>query len=279
MSNMIIDFHTHAFPDSIAARAIPALEAEAHSRAYHNGKVSSLLACMDRAGIDRAVVLSIATKPGQFDSILKWSKSIESPRLIPFASLHPADPEAPARVRQIRDAGLKGLKLHPYYQEFDLAEKRLFPIYEAIQDCGLILVSHTGFDIAFPRDRKADPRQIMEVVRAFPRLKLVTSHLGAWEDWDEVKKHMIGRPVYMEISFSLERLPPREARELILAHPREYVLFGSDSPWTDSEAALRLLRSLRLDDATMEAILHANAQRFLAVKLVVGNSPKSEGCR
>ncbi|MFP4564308.1 MAG: amidohydrolase, partial [Spirochaetia bacterium] len=57
----IVDFHTHAFPDELAARAVPALEAEADIEAVLDGTVTSLLESMDRAGIERSVVASIAT--------------------------------------------------------------------------------------------------------------------------------------------------------------------------------------------------------------------------
>jgi len=85
----IIDFHAHAFPDALAERAIAHLEKEGNAKAFLDGKVSSLLASMDSAGIERAVVCSIATKPEQFAPILKWSREIASQRIIPLPSVHP----------------------------------------------------------------------------------------------------------------------------------------------------------------------------------------------
>jgi 2-methylcitrate dehydratase len=73
----VIDFHTHAFPDSLALRAIAVLEAEAPGvKAFLDERVSSLLASMDRAGIEKSVVCSIATKPSQYRAILSWSREI-----------------------------------------------------------------------------------------------------------------------------------------------------------------------------------------------------------
>ena len=119
-----IDFHTHAFPDTLAERAVPLLESETeNATACLDGKLASLLASMDRAGIVTSVVASIATKPTQWESILRWSASIASSKIIPFASVHPADPEALDHLEQIREAGIRGIKLHPYYQEFDVDEK------------------------------------------------------------------------------------------------------------------------------------------------------------
>ena len=178
---MIIDAHTHAFPDAIAERAVPHLAQEGHVKAWLDGKVSSLLASMDRVGIAASVVCSIATKPQQFAPILAWSRAIASDRLIPLGSVHPADPEAVAHIRAIGDAGFKGVKLHPYYQDFFADEERMTPLYEAAIDSNLLLVMHTGYDIAFPRIRRADPQKIVTVKERFADLRFVATHMGAWQ--------------------------------------------------------------------------------------------------
>ena len=71
---------------------------------------------MDRSGIDQSVLCSIATRPEQFFPILEWSKAIRSDRIIPFPSLHPADPQLLEHLQVIHDEGFKGVKMHPYYQ-------------------------------------------------------------------------------------------------------------------------------------------------------------------
>ncbi|OPZ08676.1 MAG: Amidohydrolase [candidate division BRC1 bacterium ADurb.BinA364] len=245
----IVDFHAHAFPDRLAERAIPMLEQEAGVKAALNGKIASLLASMDRAGIGRSVLASIATKPEQFDAILQWSLQTATERIVPFASVHPADPLALERIGQIADAGVRGIKLHPYYQEFAIDEERMFPLYEAMERRGLILLCHTGFDIAYPRERIADPARVARVAAAFPALRFVASHLGAWEDWGEVKRHLLGKPVYFDLSYSVDRMDRGMAREMLLAHPPERLLFGSDSPWADQAAAVAAVRSLDLGSA------------------------------
>lgn len=256
---MIVDAHTHAFPDAVAEKAIPQLEKGGNIKAFLDGKVSSLLQSMDRAGVASSVICSIATKPEQFGAILKWSRSIASDRLIPLGSVHPADPEAVAHVRAFHEAGFRGIKLHPYYQDFDLDEERLMPVYAALAECGMVLVSHTGFDVAFPRTRKADPVRIVNVIRRFPTLKFVATHLGAWEDWAEVRARLIGLPVYLEISCALEGLPPDEARAMLMAHPADRILFGTDSPWNDQSEVLARVRALDLPPDRLDGLLGRNA--------------------
>jgi len=264
----ITDIHTHAFPDALAERAMKKLVEKIQDkkdgvRAYHEGKVSSLLASMDRAGIQRSVICSIATKPEQFEPILKWSGQIASDRIIPFPSVHPRDPEAVPRLRRIQDAGFKGIKLHPYYQDFFLDEAAAFSLYEALGNLGLALICHTGFDIAFPRVRRADPQRIARVTELFPRLKLVSTHLGSWQDWDLVRRFLLGKPIRMEISYSLGQIPDAQARDMLVNHPADCLFFGTDSPWQDQSETLRRLRALKLGDEREYAMLEGNAARLL----------------
>ncbi|HBA86221.1 MAG TPA: amidohydrolase [Verrucomicrobia bacterium] len=261
----IIDFHTHAFPDKLAERAVPALAKEANITAALDGKTSSLLQSMNRAGIEKSVICSIATRPEQFSKILEWSHAVASDRLIPFPSIHPDDPAAAAQVRRIHEEGFLGVKLHPYYQNFYLNEPRMNPVYEALQACGLILVTHTGFDIAFPRDRRCDAQQILHVIENFPELKFVATHFGAWEDWDRVENQLIGRRLYMDISFSTSYLEPGRLRRMMAAHSPDHLLFGSDSPWTGQQEEIDRVLALGLENPFLSKLLYENAARLLGL--------------
>ncbi len=259
----IIDFHAHAFPDQVAASAIPHLEEEGDVKALHDGRVESLLNLMDRDGVEKSVICSIATRPSQFAAILGWSKQIRSERLHPFPSFHPNDSKILEHIGTIREEGFKGIKMHPYYQQFFLDDKKLYPAYEKISDLGLILVMHTGFDIAFPRIRRCDPQQILNVVTRFPKLKLVTTHLGAWQQWGEVEDLLAGRNIYMDISYTLDQLDPQAARRIILKHPKEYILFGTDSPWSGPQETFTNLQALDIGREREELILRKNGLALL----------------
>jgi uncharacterized protein len=259
----IIDFHAHAFPDALAARAISQLEHGGGVKACLDGRVASLLASMDQAGIATSVICSIATKPEQFDPILKWSQQIASPRIVPLPSIHPRAADVVGQARRVAEAGLLGIKLHPYYQDFYLDEELLLPLFRVLDELGLLVVCHTGFDFAFPRDRRADPVRILRVLDRFPTLRLVTTHLGAWDDWDEVEKHLIGKPVMMEISLSIDLLGRERSRALLSAHPSDKILFGTDSPWTNQGETLALVRGLALDEEREQRLLLGNAKALL----------------
>jgi predicted TIM-barrel fold metal-dependent hydrolase len=258
-----IDFHTHAFPDQIAATAIPALEKKGNIKAYLNGTISDLLKSMDQAQIERSVVCSIATRPSQFQPIIDWSLSIRSERIIPLPSIHPIDPKWREHLLQIKDMGFIGLKMHPYYQDFFLDAPELIEFYGQVDELGLLLVMHTGYDIGYPRIRRADPERILKVLQEVPGLRLITTHLGGWDEWADVRSLLTGLPIYMEISFALDFLDQIRLRDLIESHPPEYLLFGTDSPWADQATTLKMLGKLGLKEDLFNRIVRENALNLL----------------
>jgi predicted TIM-barrel fold metal-dependent hydrolase len=259
----IIDFHTHAFPDNLAEKAIKTIEEKSGMKAFLNGTISSLLSSMDKNNIAKSVICSIATKPQQFESILQWSKKIRSERIIPFLSIHPEDKQFKEHIEIIKKEGFKGIKLHPYYQEFDLDEQRMFPIYEEIYKNQLILVSHTGYDFAFPYIKRAGPEKIIKIKEKFSDLKLVISHLGGWKEWENVRKLLCGQKIYMEISFSLQFIDKKLASDIINFYYEDFILFGSDSPWGDQGQTISLLKSLNLGGKKEKLIFNKNALNLL----------------
>ena len=58
---MIVDFHTHVFPDRIAAAAVHKLKDASHTQSFTDGTLSGLRASMAQAGIDYSVVLPLTS--------------------------------------------------------------------------------------------------------------------------------------------------------------------------------------------------------------------------
>jgi hypothetical protein len=263
---MVIDVHTHAFPDHLAERAMTQLQSETDQvEAVLDGTVTDLLRSMDRAGIDASVVASIATRPEQAEPILRWSETIRSERILPFPSVHPEGRKSADQLRRIAAEGFRGFKLHPYYQQFTVDEDRLDPIYATAEECGLVLLLHCGFDIAFPRNRVADPQRVARVAERFPKLKIIAAHFGAWEDWDEVEGHLLGRPIYFDISCSFDFIKRTQAAKILQSHPAERLLFGSDSPWVDQQKTIEDLRSFGLEPGVEASVLGGNARDLLGL--------------
>ncbi|MEW6381433.1 MAG: amidohydrolase family protein [bacterium] len=262
---MIIDVHTHAFPDHIASIAIEKLENSSRTRAYLNGTTADLLKSMDRAGIEIGVVACVATAPAQFNSILSWCQSIASPRLIPLPSVHPESPNVREEVRKIREAGFVGLKLHAEFQSFSLDEERMYPIYEEATNSGLLILFHCGYDISFPDSERSSPDKLAQVHRDFPELPIIASHLGGWRQWDKVLHHLVGKDIYLDTSYTIGYIDKDSLRTILTYHPPNRILFGTDSPWKDQEEEIRLINSLDISSAFKAHILGQNAKELFQI--------------
>ena len=93
---MIIDFHTHVFPDKISKRAIHSLEDNIvkiqgeNFPARTDGSLGELLKTMKEDNVDYSVVLPIATTVTQSTSINKFAAEINGHNgIISFGSVHP----------------------------------------------------------------------------------------------------------------------------------------------------------------------------------------------
>ena len=261
---MLIDFHAHAFPDDIAERAVRQLSEKASIPYFHDGTIAGLLRSMDDAGIDSAVILNVATKPAQTENIIKWCLKIRDDRIIPFASVHPGTRGTEDVVKRIKGEGIKGIKLHPMYQDFEPDAEVMFPLYEQISEAGLILVFHSGDDIAFPGDKRADIDRIIAVSEKFPALKMVAAHTGGWMRWEEVLEKMAGRNIYFDISMTSEYIKsPMLFKDIIKKHDGDRLLFGTDAPWAGQKKEADFLKDLDIDSAMKDKICHLNAEELL----------------
>jgi len=256
----IIDFHTHAFPDNLAEKAINSLSYKSHVKPSYDGTINGLLNSMDKSGIEKSVVLNIATKPTQTENIINWCKKIKSERITPFASIHPENLNYKELIKRIKYEGIKGIKLHPMYQNFHIDEDKMFFIYEEIAKQKLLLLFHSGFDIAYPDDERADFIGLLKVNKKLPELKIIASHTGAWKMWNKVLKYAKEIDFYIETSMTLKYIDDKNIFYKILnsLNP-EKILFGTDSPWGDQKEEVNSIKNLNISKKLKEKILYQNA--------------------
>ncbi len=262
----VIDFHTHIFPDKIAEEALKRLSE--HSGPYSpktNGTLSGLLSSMDHAGVELSVVANIATKPTQVEPILTFSQQILSERIYPLVSFHPDNSlaEVEELLRKASSAGLKGIKLHPMYQDFFIDEEKMFPYYELVSKHGFFLFFHTGFDIAFPGNTQAEVERIARLAEQFPSLTIVATHTGGWKQWDRIGVLTGYENIYTEISMTITEVSEEEFVDLLHRFDSQRIFFGTDSPWTDQKEMIDRLLRLPLSRELTERLLYDNARRFL----------------
>ena len=258
----VTDIHAHVFPDPIAGKAAGSIGAFYHMPVRQEGTVGQLLEAEQEAGIGQACIHSVALTPHYVDSINRFIANAvkQNPDLLTgFGAIHPDCTDIPGLIREIREMGLKGLKIHPDMQKFALDSPAAMEMFAAIEG-ELPIIIHTGD----PRFEYSNPRRMKKVLDAFPKLVCVCAHLGGWSEWDDACKMLTGyENVYVDTSSSLYTLRPEEARRIIRCYSRERVLFGTDYPmWVPSEELERFLK-LELTEEENEEILCLNAKNLL----------------
>lgn len=270
---MIIDFHTHAFPERIAARTIEALIANTARicdypmRSSTDGTARGLLEVEKCAGVDLAVVLPIVTNPKQTETVNRVAKETNEAKcgLYSFGSLHPADSDALMWVDRLAREGFKGIKLHPEFQNVYADSDEVIAICRRAAKYGMTVVFHAGRDIGFPPPVKTSPDMLLRIIDRAPDLKLVAAHLGGWRMWDEVAAKLVGTPIYFDTAFVSDFIDKALMRDIINAHGADKILFGSDAPWEDPRATLEFLRSLNIDSEDLKKICGTNAAGLLGI--------------
>ena len=262
----VFDVHTHAFPDAVAPRALEHLVGMAvwePVRPTHDGTVAGLLGSMDRAGIERAVVCSVATKADQVPKISAWSARVASPRLVPFASIHPDFAEPEAEVERLAEAGVRGIKFHPEYMGCALDGARCVRIARAAAHAGLAMAVHAGYDFAFEREDLASPARVRRLHEQVPDLRMLACHLGGWRRWEDALEEVAGLPIYLETSMSLGRCAPRVVERILTKHPPELLLFGTDAPWADQAEEVGKFFALPAAEEVLRRAAWENALAFV----------------
>jgi len=261
---MIIDIHTHAWPDKIASKAKKSLESSYTVKFVGVPTVKTLLQYMDKNSIDMSVICSVATRPEQVPSINDWLFSIKNQKIKFFAALHPGYPGWRDELKRIRDNTF-GIKLQPSFQDFYVDDEIAFPIYEEIEKTGLVILFHSGAELSPEMVVRATPKRLLKVKEKFPRLKMIAAHFGGFRFWDEVKKFLLGKDIYLDTSAFFGYLPDEEAKELILNHRCDRIVFGTDFPIIDQKQDLDYFEKLGFAKGLKERIFSGNARDLLGI--------------
>lgn len=261
---MLIDFHTHAFPEKIAARAVESLAHASGGLCPQTvGTITSLKAEMAKDGVDIAVVQSIATNSRQMPKVNNFAMEIDrDPAIVAFGSVHPDAPDALEELERIHAAGLKGVKFHPEYQHFYVDDEKMKPIYKKISQLGLVTLFHAGDDYGFPPPYHGLPDHLKQALRWFDS-PVVAAHWGGLGRGPEVLEKLCGENIYFDLSFGYSTIARDIAQAIIDRHGTDRLLFGSDMPWHRPCWELRLLNTLDLSDEDREKICSGNAIKLL----------------
>ena len=258
---MVIDIHTHTFPDKLAAPTIRKLQGACHTRAFTDATNAGLAASMARAGIDCSVVLPVATNPHQVAHVNESAAQIN----------------ARGRGTGIYSFGC----IHPAYQATRFDDIRYLRILDRAGELGLVVLTHAGIDIGIPAPTYCDPEMVLRALEQVGPVTLILAHMGGWRQWDQVEALLPQSSVLLDTAFSYGDLTPLEGHpfsedQLHMMEQEQFVrfvrkfgaqrlLFGTDSPWGDQSADVASIRALPLSPEERDAILGGNAQRLLGL--------------
>lgn len=273
---MIIDVHSHDFPDSIAMRVMNGMcrQTEGILWPVGDGTLANHLDWLDRAGVDKAVSCPIATKPGMSEGLLRRAIQIRDGELgerarrkiVPFGSVHPLDPEVMAHLEQIARAGIKGVKFHCYYQGFSLADANHLPVFAKIADLGLVVQCHCGGDVSWRNLRgMCGPDEIHWLLSRVRGLKFIAAHLGGCEGYPpHATDALLDTGCFIDTSALHFCWHRDEQMRVLRSWPTDRILFGTDFPWENYAECIGWVKSVR-EPADWDALFGGNAMRLLGL--------------
>jgi predicted TIM-barrel fold metal-dependent hydrolase len=258
----VIDFHTHIYPDALAPRVMEAFK-KYPIEVFADGTLGGCLEHMEKSGVGTGVVLPVPTKPSQVESINDFMRMLlTEDRLVPFAGVHPAHHDPVEGIRKAAEDGCKGIKLHPLMQDFHPQEMRMFPLYDAAREEGMIILMHTGAGMDYDAIR-GSKEDFDELFEHYDYDRFVLAHLGGREDFQQFPAFKSGWPGYLDLALSFGLMPDNYLVELVRDFGTDRVLFGTDSPWHSAERDLANLLVAGFTEQELQQILYKNATHLL----------------
>lgn len=267
---MVIDFHTHVFPVQIAEKTIKKLSTAGKVKAFTDGTLEGLKKSMRENHIDFSVTLPVLTKPEQFESINTYAVKITGKDgIICFGGIHPDIEDYKEKLQEIKQLGLPGIKLHPNYQSTYVDDPKMIRLIQYATRLGLIVVLHAGIDIGLPDPIYCTPKRAANMLNQIDDMnaKIVLAHTGGLNLWDDVEEEIVGKNVWIDISFSLDKISEDQFMHIVREHGADRVLFATDSPWSSQKEALERLKEFDLTEEELERILYRNAAELLKLQV------------
>lgn len=257
----IIDFHTHIYPEKIAAKAVSSVADFYTIPIIMDGTPQTLIESGKQCGIGHFVVFSAAIDAEKVTIINDYiaGECKAHPEFTGFGTLHPDFKNPQGEIERMMSLGLRGVKFHPDMQKFNIDDKRMFDTYSMIEARGLPVIFHTG-DYRFPFSH---PARLATVLDNFPKLFAIAAHFGGWTLFDVAYDCLKNKQCYFDLSSSIPLLGTRRARELIRAYGAERILFGTDYPMWEPSECVREFMEIELTDNERELILSKNALSIL----------------
>lgn len=253
---MRIDVHSHAFHPKIAHKVVAQLEDHYGIHPVGTGKADDLIDRLDKAGLDKCVVLTAATSPDQVIPANNWAIELKEaePRFIPFGTVHPGFDRIEEELDRLEENGIQGLKFHADFQGYRMDDKPLYDLMEMVGD-RFVCMFHVG-DTLPPEENPSCPKKMAELRKAFPGPVMIAAHMGGYQHWEYALEHLAGTDVYVDCSSVLDFVDDNQLKQLFSGFDHERILFGSDYPLFDADEEIKAVSSrLGLSDSQMDDLL------------------------
>ena len=281
---MIIDFHTHTFPEKVSGKVVEKLGKVAHIKPFTDGSFHGLIDSMKKGNIDISINLPVMTSPDQVEkinsSVIKSNENWKEHGILSFGGMHPDYVDYKGELRRIKEYGIVGIKLHPAYQNVDLDDIRMMRIIDYASEQGLLVLLHAGIDIGIYDHNYSSVSHILKILDEVRPEKLVLAHMGNWGCWVDVEKYLAGAPVWFDTAFSIGPITPypdqnetpytriledEDFVRLVRKHGPDKILFGTDSPWKEQKDYVERMNSLSLTEEEKQQIFSENAISLLGL--------------
>jgi len=277
---MVIDAHCHILPPSFRDRRVELANRDATFAALLSDSraaiatVDDLLEAMDRAGIDRAIVMGMGwTNPDvatEVNDYIIRAVADNPNRLSGFCSVNPVWGEgAYTEAKRCISAGLSGIgELHADTQGFDITSvSDMAPIMELARADALPVLVHASEPVGHEYRGKGSitPDKLYRFIQNFPGNPIICAHWGGglpfYSLMPEVKESL--KLVYFDSAASPFLYLPEVFPAVVELAGAGKVLFASDYPLMDMSRPLKQARDMGFDPESEERLLSGNAARLL----------------
>lgn len=278
----IIDTHVHLFPKKEVGKRILERVKETYGVPYYcTGSPEELAETMKKADISYAVIMNQAAAN---KDAMNWlirgnffvcAYSRKRPELIPAIGLDKGMKRNPVEeIDHKLKWGVRAVKLHPVAQEFYVNDKAMWTIYQKCEKENLSIIFHCGKMMIEGLPEYAHPQLFYDVLRDFPKLRIVCAHMGGGF-WEEAIKLANNFPknVYFDTAIAISAAPipdfliltDEQAVGMIRKIGVHRVMFGSDFPWIDPKPDIERIERLKLTESEKRKILSENAKKFFNI--------------
>ncbi len=259
----VIDFHCHIYPEKIARKAVESVGEFYNIKMDAEGTANALIEDSKKCDIEKYVVHSVAVDKNHVETINNYiaSECDIHPEFVGFMTMHADYENKLEEAERAKNMGLKGVKIHPDTQKYNMDDERMYELYDYLQSENIPLLIHCG-DYRYDYSH---PRRLRKILDDFPHLTAIGAHFGGWSVFDLALEYLKDKECYLDTSSSFEFMGLKRAKELIRIYGAERMLYATDFPMWRPSVEIEKFLNIGLTDREEQLILYENAKSILSL--------------